>query len=200
MSQCNSCFDRDAYQLEMSRMGKICKYHKRLGQEFTHREVVKDFCEDAFFHAYPYCLALFYDAPFGKSKGEVRLNCPHPDGIQMEIQRVPIHSWWYRTCKRLFMRWISKVLVEPDWADWNVRVRVTNNSPACPLNYKKGDAYFMNIQDLKTLCPASFHGMYPMLLQVNQGLPIECQPPTGEVSIHCPDHEGQEYKIASPKA
>lgn len=190
----SSCFPRGAYAVELARMGKICKYHKRLGQAFTHREVVRDFCEDAFFHAYPYALALFYDGAFA-GRGTVRVNCPHPRGIRMEVARAPLHRWWWRPFRRLLIWLLTRTVGRPDWADWRVRLRVVEGPAGCPLRYPRGKTYHMNIQDLTELCPASFHGMYPMSLQAGLGLPIECQPEGGAPRLHCPDHEGHEYVL-----
>lgn len=186
------CLAFPPFLLETGEMKKICKYCKRRGQEFRPHDIVRDFCPDALFVAYPYALALLYGAEGECQKGRVHLRCPHPQGIVMEVRRVHCRPLWLRLLKRLFDWVVARVLYPVDWEDWHIRVRVLENRGACPANYVPGTTYWLNVRRTDELCPAAFHGIYPFVLADHGAGAEERSIPR---RLHCPDHEGIIYNL-----
>lgn len=191
-----SCFRLPEFLLDTVVMKKICKYHKRRGQEYKPDDVVRDFCSDAFYVAYPYCLALLYGANKNEFKeGRVHLCCPNPKGIAFEVRRV--HCWplYIRIGKTILGWMVGKILYPLDWEDWHIQIKVTRNQGKCPANFSVGKTYWFNIGRLDELCPASFHGIYPVLLPYLLGYNLPWQKEGETANIHCPDDEGMIYNV-----
>lgn len=184
------------FTLETSVMKKVCKYHKRKGQEFAPNDVVRDFCPDAFYVAYPSCLALLYGAGRGEfDKGRVELSCPNPQGITFEVERVHCRALPLRLLKRAFEWVVKKVIFPLDWEDWHIRLTVRGSRGGCPMEFPEGKTYWFNIGRLDEFCPASFHGIYPVLLPHLLGHGLAWQKQGGGATVHCPDHEGMVYAV-----
>lgn len=160
--------------VELKYKGKTCRYHKKPRQRYDVADICGGFCADAYHAAYPYCLRMLYTNAAAEMADSV--NCPRPEGIVMRI---------VRRRRRLFhaRRWVkamlSRILFPIDWADWNVEIRVAF-SGACPY-LKIGQTFRFNINDTKTLCPASFHSLFPRMTVPGQ--------------VWCPDHEGIRYEM-----
>jgi uncharacterized repeat protein (TIGR04076 family) len=185
-----SCFNLSEFIIDTIVMKKICKYHKRKGQEYGSNDVVRDFCADAFYVAYPYCLAFLYGANKNEFGGDrIYLCCPHPKGIRFEIKRMYRWPFPVRIAKR-FLDWVvGKVLYPLDWEDWRIGIKVVEDKGECPAKFSIGKTYWFNIRRLEELCPASFHNIYPFLLSylVKDNLTLK--------NIHCPDPQGIIYNV-----
>ncbi|MDP2939646.1 MAG: hypothetical protein Q8O13_06200 [Candidatus Omnitrophota bacterium] len=193
-----SCFKLPEFVLDTLVMKKICKYHKRKGQVYKSDDIVRDFCLDAFYVAYPYCLAFLYDADKNEFKNKkITLFCPNPKGITFEITRIPALPLFIRIVWKLFVYLLSKMSIRLDWADlhWCIKLKVTENKGSCPAGYVAGKTYWFNTRRLDELCPASFHGIYPFLLSYLLGYSLPWQKQGEIVNIHCPDHEGIVYGV-----
>lgn len=179
------CFNLSNFKIVTKNMGKICKYHKRRGQEFYPNDLVRGFCSQAFFTAYPYCLALLYNAIF--KKDIIVLSCPNPEGIIFQVKRIPSRNLPLKMIKKAFTHIGAKLFYPIDWEDWNIKISVIQESSHCSAKLKNGYTYWFNINRLTELCPASFYTLYPFLVQ---GFYKH-----KSLSIHCPDHEGITYNL-----
>lgn len=165
-----SCFRSLSPTVTTIRTRKRCKYHKRKNQMYRQEDLCGQFCLDAFYIAYPYCLALLYNC----ISDVFEINCPSLTGVKMRIERIP--RSWFRS--RRALKWIlGKILFPIDWADWQIKISVTEEGN-CPY-LKIHDAINFNLNDPKILCPASFHTIFPRM--------------RGEIC--CPDERGQIYHI-----
>jgi uncharacterized repeat protein (TIGR04076 family) len=192
----NSCFRLPNFTLDTAAMGKVCKYHKRKGQEYKPNDIIRDFCSDAFYAAYPYCLALLYGADKNEFKnGRVCLSCPNPKGIIFEARRVHCRPFYTRIVKKILEWLIAKILYPPDWENWHIKLRVIKNHGGCPANFTAGKTYWFNIRRLDELCPASFHAIYPFFLPYLLEYNSLWQKERSSIEIHCPDHQGMIYNI-----
>lgn len=166
--------------LQTEFLGKICKYHKRLGQTFTRKQIIKGFCPHAFYSVYPFCLSLLYGAKFPDKK--IIISCQKNDGIKFSVEKV--RKWnffWGFFLKAL--KYLSEKFWQPlDIEDGDIKIEKVSFSPNCSFVQKK--PYFFNIRRLNELCPASFYQLYPFLLSNQKGW-----------EINCPDHEGMVYRL-----
>jgi uncharacterized repeat protein (TIGR04076 family) len=193
-----SCFEFPEFVLDTAVMSKICKYHKRKGQEYSSNDTIRDFCSDAFYVAYPSCLALLYGAKKNEFKQRsISLSCPNPSGIIFEVRRVHCWSLPVRIAKKIFEWVMAKAIMRVDWEDWHIELKVKQVSSDCPAKFSVGDTYKFNIGKHDELCPASFHGIYPSLLQNLRGHLLGWQKEGESARINCPDHEGMVYELHS---
>jgi hypothetical protein len=191
-------YSGENFTIQTSVMKKVCKYHKRKWQEYTPNDVVRSFDMDAFYQAYPYCLALLYHASAGKS-GVFRVCHPAPDSAELEVGREPRRNILCQAVKKTFEFVMSKtVFGRPDWEDFDIYVKVTGEGKNKIPGLEKGRKYYFNtaIGRLDEFCPASFYGLYPSLLSYLKGFPPLWGAPDGApgaLGVHCPDHEGMIY-------
>lgn len=192
-----SCIFQPGISIETLHMKKVCKYHKRAGQVFAERDIVRDFCPDAFYVAYPYCLALLYNADRNEfADGRLTLSCPHPEGIVMELRRIPCRPRLLQVAKKAFEWVLRRNSFLLDWEDWKIGIEVVDDKGGCPCHYRKGTVYWFNTRRVDELCPASFHAVYPHLMRIASGKKLSWQGERGGPPlVHCPDHEGITYKI-----
>lgn len=193
-----SCFKLPEFVLDTIVMKKICKYHKRKGQEYRPNDIVRDFCADAFYVAYPYCLAFLYDADRNEFRNrQIRLCCPNPKGITFEVRRLPGLPFCIRIAWKSVEWLLAKISIRPDWEDfhWRIQIKVIENKGCCPAGFTIGKTYWFNMRRLDELCPASFYGIYPVLLPYLFGYNLPWQKEREEADIHCPDHGGIIYNF-----
>jgi len=179
--------DNPQINLITKKFGKICKYHKRAGQQYTSDDIVKDFCFEAFYTAYPYCLALLYNAKFPNKK-QITLSCPQEKGIDFTINR---HRAWSLTTGlglRLLKKLSQKLSYPLDIEDYQLTIKIIANHGTCPKKYPVGKTYQFNIRRLNELCPAAFYQLYPFFFSGVKN-----------VKLHCPDHQGMSYLIKKGK-
>lgn len=88
----------DGSNINIEHISGTCGYHKVKGRVLSLGECVPDeMCPHAFFAAYPYCLALLYNAEFtwmkDTDKNAVMAQCPAPwNQVIMKIKRIPLDS------------------------------------------------------------------------------------------------------------
>lgn len=188
-------------------MKKICKYHKKPGQEFHMSDIApKGMCFEAFYAAYPSALALLYNAKmttssciFSKniSRREVVFQCPsEKNKIVFHMQKkekLPLiikqFKHFAEKCFAYFFPPIDKV----QW-EYDISIEVINVCGQCPQGHKRGDTYYFNTSNPAILCPASFYTIYPFLRLFYKDEKIPwCN--NNDILIHCPDHEGIIYKL-----
>jgi len=172
------------FKILTEHLGKICKYHKRANQTFQTNDIVRDFCPYIFFVAYPYCLALLYNAKFAKNNDSIKLCCPQNSGIVFTISRkrcwsLPVGAFYK------FLKWISQKISFPlDIEDYHIQLEIVDDKSTCPKKLTRGSTYQFNINKLDELCPASFYQLFPFLFGRKK------------LRINCPDHEGMSYRIS----
>lgn len=124
-----------------------CKYH-RSGDIYTIYDLApKGMCLDAYYSAYPYCLALSEGAIFGWMKHRdpdaVFTQCSQ-GVIIMEIKRY------------VFDAGKKKIII----------IRVVDQRGPCPNmsgGFRKKDEFLFNLGWGGEICPAAFHSIYPYL-------------------------------------
>jgi uncharacterized repeat protein (TIGR04076 family) len=197
--QSQYCHDFENILIITETMKKICKYHKRRWQEFGHNEIADTLCFDAYHVAYPYCLAMLYNAKLdGFGKNAMQIKCPRINGVVLEISRRRRWNIVILFSKRI-LEWLFKKIGFPlDIEDWRIKIKVTKNLGNCP-KHKIGDTYMFNIRRTNELCPASFYTLYPYILQLSHGHPFPWENDVSDSHIHCPDHEGFIYDVKCQK-
>jgi len=183
-----SCsFNNFKINLTTKKFGKICKYHKRTGQKYTSSNIVKDFCFEAFYTAYPYCLALLYHAKFPNKK-QITLSCPQKQGLVFTVNREPCRNLAATLGLRLLKKISQKLSFPLDIEDYRLVMKVVENNSVCSKKYPVGKTYEFNIRRLDELCPASFYQLYPFLASG-----------ASNIELNCPDHQGMSYLIKKRK-
>lgn len=176
-------FNNPQVSLITKKFGKICKYHKRAGQKYSANDIIKDFCFDAFYTAYPYCLAFLYNAKF-PHKNNITLSCPQQKGVVFTLERLRRWNPLVVLLLKLLKKASKQFSYPLDIEDHQVKLTVIENNGSCPKAYQPGKSYEFNIRQLDQLCPASFYQLYPFIVS---GLK--------NIKLHCPDHEGMVYLI-----
>lgn len=174
---------------------KKCGYCKS-GKE-TYRKgsfVVKDFCVDAYYAAYPYFLALLYDARFGAGQSKnVIVNCPN--AASPTLIGVGFKYKKFNFLLHLIERFFRMLRMPKDVIDKTMVLEVKSDNPSCKL--KKGLRRKVKVPDIRELCPASFFSFYP-LLYVSSRLSSENQPhaQARDLTFLCPDPKTNiSYKV-----
>jgi len=171
-----------------------CRYHDSL---FSYKEgclAPKGLCPDAFHCAYPFALALLYDADFleGVDKDSVSIICPYNKGITMLIKREERHSWVFRKFIK-FLEKIFEFFFYPVDRIYNaISITITENKGGCPKGYHIGEKFYLNIRDTNIMCPASFNSVFPQLVKISSGCSISEK---NKIYIHCPDCQGAKYLL-----
>ena len=183
-----SCMRSRRIKVTAVELKKKCRYHKRENQVYSSDSIApKGLCFDAFHAAYPYCLALLYDADFTGSchknagKDEVEIQCPM-GCMRMRVTRIHSLPKPVKFLKTAAEKIFKRLLFPPDVPDYRIRIMVEESSSECP--HKGGEEYYLNIRKTSELCPASFDALYPFLGVTDMRL------------VHCPDHEGILYEVA----
>lgn len=195
-------------------MKKVCKYHKKNGQEFHVSEIVpRGMCFEAFSIAYPSALALLYNAdtktagctlwkpPETQQKSQsdsVTFQCPSAQNkVVFEMARRERLPWLIKNIKHAAEMAFGYFFFPIDWVhkEHDVVMKVTKVTGNCPHGHKVGDKYLLNTQDTDVLCPASFNSLYSFIRLLYQGVKVPWAQEKNNAFIHCPDHEGIIYKI-----
>lgn len=209
------CHDIDKSDIAIKTvvMKKICKYHKKNGQEFHIKEIVpRGLCFEAFSVAYPSALALLYNGNMAakgcslwkqsredvSGKGVVTVRCPSgQNSVVFQLTRREKLSWIVTKIKHgaeavfgAFFFPVDRVHKEHD-----VELKVVEVQGLCPHGHKVGDEYFLNTQDTDVLCPASFNSLYTFIQLLYKGVKVPWANEQESAFIHCPDHEGIIYKV-----
>ncbi|HTY45535.1 MAG TPA: hypothetical protein VMD52_06060 [Patescibacteria group bacterium] len=171
-----------------------CRYHKEK-KTFNAPLLPGGFCSHAFAAAYPYVLALMYNATVEK---ELNIRCPQGGcalALQLEKKRSLKHK-----ITRPFLRameiMFEAVFHPVDLIDYDLGIRLVNvarQHPGCRL--KKGASYPVNLHSPDFICPASFHALYPYLLLKACGKAMEWNDPQGLGALPCPDCVGVSYSF-----
>ncbi len=218
MCICND-IDKADIRIKTAVMKKICKYHKKAGQEFHINEIVpRGMCFEAFSIAYPSALALLYNANMKSTgcnkwkleqketeqnkaeqkEGELIFQCPsQKNKVIFKIERREKLPYVVKKAKhaaeaifKQFFFPVDKVHLEHD-----VVMKVVKVEGQCPQGHKPGNVYSLNTQDTEVLCPASFNSLYPFIQMLYNNVKIPWAKEKGSALIHCPDHEGIIYKV-----
>lgn len=178
---------------------RTCRYHKEQDRSFHPGDLFpRGFCPHAYRAAYPYALALLYNARFpaedgGGRAGSVRIRCPGSDGyIEMNLSTEHLYPKLLRTLKDAAIWLLQKLNIPAEYPDKNVFLEVCRVEGNCRYDLKPGNKFKFNLFDRKELCPASFYGLYPILVSRtgNAG--------GGSSTLaHCPDPLGVFYEIAN---
>ncbi len=222
MCICND-IDKADITIKTAVMKKICKYHKREGQEFHINEIVpRGMCFEAFSIAYPSALALLYNANMKspgcnkwkieqketglnkaeQKEGEITFQCPSQrNKVIFRMERREKLPFVIKKLKhgaeavfKKFFFPVDKVHLEHD-----VSIKVVSVEGSCPQGHKIGDEYFLNTQDTEVLCPASFNSIYPFIQMLYKDVQVPWAKEKDSAFVHCPDHEGIIYKIQKYK-
>lgn len=209
--------DKADITIQTAVMKKICKYHKKNGQEFHIGEIVpKGMCFEAFSVAYPSALALLYNADMKtpgcnkwqpmdsahekdrKESNTLIFQCPSSKNkviFQMvRREKLPqVVKKAKHAAEEVFKRFffpVDKIHLEHD-----VVMKVVKVEGDCPQGHKVGDSYSLNTQDTDILCPASFNSLYTFIQMLYKDVKLPWAKEKGSAFVHCPDHEGIIYKI-----
>ena len=214
MCICND-MDKADITVKTAVMKKICKYHKKQGQEFHMCDLLPDgMCFEAFSIAYPSALALLYNADIRiplcqkeitvlqkeqkNTAGEFTFQCPSSKNkVIFQMERKEKLPYFIKKAKhaaenifKQFFFPVDKIHVEHD-----VSMKVIDVEGKCPHGHKKEDEFFFNTNNTKILCPASFNSLYPFIQLFYKDIKIPWSDAENSAYIHCPDHEGIIYKI-----
>lgn len=184
----NNCpFNLVEAQVSVACLDKRCRYHRCLGQKYSVRELGPDnLCLAAYRAAYPYCLALLYDAAIPTEKGSVQVKCPNShDYITMEISKKPALPPFLLGLKRGLEKIVATVYRPLDIPDSRITIKIIDQKGNCPYQYSIGQEFHFNIWGQKEICPAGFFQIYPFLTSYKES----------PVLISCPDDSGIVYQL-----
>lgn len=171
-----------------------CRYHKAK-KEFNPPLLPDGFCPHLFQAFYPQVLATMYRANVSPGFDET---CPAGGcavRLQLEKQprfKSPLTKLGIAAARRVFEAFFHPV----DVIDYELRMRVersANRSAECPL--QDGKAYPVNLHSLDSICPASFHALYPYLLAAAAGRRMIWNRDDGRDLLPCPDCVGVVYSV-----
>ena len=213
MCICND-IDKCDMTIKTAVMKKVCKYHKKNGQEFHISEIVpRGMCFEAFSIAYPSALALLYNAgtktsgcalwkPSEKEQnfqnGRIVFQCPSAKNkVVFEMSRRERLPWIIKKMKHTVETLFGRLFFPVDRVhkEHDVVMKVIQVIGNCPHGHKTGDKYFLNTQDTEVLCPASFNSLYSFIRLLYAGVKVPWAKEENNAFIHCPDHEGIIYKV-----
>jgi uncharacterized repeat protein (TIGR04076 family) len=163
-----------------------CIYHGKLRKnKYCFRNVApKNLCPDLFYIAYPYCLALLYDAKMDK-KRSIILSCPNPQAnVKIKIKVKPIIS------KYLYNK--IRSLAKKHWRPINfpnkrIMMKIISVDGNCPRNHKPNQCSEFNIGFFSELCPAGFHSIYPFVSLISRKMLSRFSDTQNSIKIGCPD-------------
>jgi len=195
---------------------QTCRYHpiKDQNYEYDLNSIVPSgLCLDAFHTAYPFCLALLYNAEFNKKnksickhlnrtlkridKDRVFIQCPK-SGILMEIHRYCTLPKIIKHFKTLIEKAFKKIY-PLDIVDYKIRIKIVEVKKNCPKKYKVGEEFWFNIRDPSKLCPASFDAIYPSLHLIRNNIKVPWSNKKSSCYVHCPDRNGMVYEISKDR-
>lgn len=190
------CFSYKNQPIKATAVKSPCRYHSKPAD--IERVGPKGFCLDAFHAAYPYGLALLYDADFKgiDKRDSVSICCPSPKyKVIFEVKRIQTVSEVLKRLKNTAAKIFEKVFHPVDIINYKVAYKVLDVHGNCPAGHKVGEEFEFNIWDKKELCPASFHSIFPFLLLENQGIPFRWRDDSKVCEVPCPDCQGAVYQI-----
>ena len=209
--------DRKQVFVKTEVLKKRCKYHKRAGEKYDMDSLgPPGLCLDAYHVAYPYCLALLYDAEFTKSderyhhtdsqRDRVLVQCPNPkERVVMEIRRYYVLPKAVKSLKNLAERILEKLSFPVDVIEYRIGIMVVEVKGNCPHSHKVGEKFWFNIRTRlfwlngrqEEICPASFDQLYPFIALARRGVKIPWSNNGSSACLNCPDDKGVVYKIYS---
>lgn len=188
----------DNIAVEVVSMKKKCRYHDTLNQKYAFTDLTDGVCPDLYHIAYPYALALLYDARFDRSgdcpgsdnSEAVEVRCPR-GSVTLKLERVQTLPKPVKKAKQMAEKFSEKILNFPiDKIDYQIKLTVTSVAGSCSFKHKSGDEFQMNLWDKCIMCPATFDALYPMMCKVSNGL-------SDEELVACQDYEGMTYKLTT---
>lgn len=178
----------------LKHMRNGCRYHKIIGQEYNLKSITPaNLCPDAFHSAYPYCLALLYDAEIK----HVRIKCPNDSNyITMKISKHTFLPEFAEKLKNKFLKTATRLGFSGDIIIAKVKIKIENIKGVCPAEYTVGDEFEFNIRKQTELCPASFASVFPF---IGNNRATYWREKNSSVCIQCPDRTGAVYEIKNGK-
>lgn len=190
------CFPYKKQGIKATRIKSPCRYHS--GPTGIERVAPEGMCLAAFHVAYPYSLALLYDADFPDvdEKGSIYVRCPNPQGgIVLEVKRVLTTSSGMRFLKSLGAKVFETFFHPVDVINYKIVYNIAAVQGTCPAGYRAGERFEFNVWKRNELCPASFHSLYPYLLLKNQGVSFNWREGETQNEVACPDCRGAVYQF-----
>lgn len=187
MIECQVCTPDSDVKLTLDSYAQRCKYHGKLrkNKHDFHSLAPKYLCPDLFYVAYPYCLALLYDAVINGKGKKMCLRCPNPKGdVKIEIKAKPM------LFKPLFNRvekWARGHGRPLSLTDKRIGIKIIGAGGTCPRQHQPKEQFEFNIGFSLELCPASFHSIYPFIFLIARGKRSRFSGPRGSIKVGCPD-------------
>jgi len=179
-------FNFGGSSVQVASLCKSCRYHRHLGQKYDPAHLSpQGLCLSAYQTAYPYCLALLYNADLGK---KVIVRCPNPKNyIEMEITKSPIAPTALIALKRKLLSLLANLCRPFDLPDHRITIKIVSQKGVCPKNYSIGQTFKFNLYRQNEICPAGFYQLYPFLIQVHKK----------PIFVSCPDDNVVVYKVSN---
>lgn len=175
------CTDLTGLEFSSRLTKKKCGYCKSGKERYGVGSLLPaGFCPDAYYAAYPYFLALLYDAriaEFGSGK-EVEVNCPAPQ--DPSILKVHFRNKKLKPLLNILEKAFRALGMPKDAIDKVMMVEVVHAGANCRLKEKQ--SIEIKVPDTHQLCPASYFSVYPLAFLSAKG---HCK----AIKFSCPDPE-----------
>lgn len=190
------CFTYGKQKIRASSIKSPCRYHSN-PVDIEHIAPV-GLCLDALHVAYPYGLALLYDASFAYRGKEdsVYVRCPSPqNGVVLEVKRVLSAPKFVNLLKTFAANIFEALFYPVDIINCRIVYTVSDVKGSCPAGHRIGEQFEFNIWNKNELCPASFHSLFPHLFLKNRGVSFRWQEGDSLNEVSCPDCQGAAYRF-----
>lgn len=174
------CGEIPPIDLVSCRGKKGCGYCRSGKERYGAKGLTPDgMCSAAFYSAYPYALAMIYDARLagGAYPAPLRVACPAAeDPVILELRP---RFRRLKFLRNLAERALRALGFPKDAIDKDIVMEVVESSGKCAL--VKGRTVILKVPDIADLCPASFFSLYPQLSAGIPG-PFICPDPASDIA------------------
>jgi uncharacterized repeat protein (TIGR04076 family) len=184
------CGDYKHLTVSVNKLENKCRYHDSYVSYYHNNFAPPGLCPDIFHVAYPFALALLYDADFSgrEKKDSVTVSCPNNKGIKLMIKREERHFRLTLKFIKVLEKVFEKFFYPVDKIYNDISLTVVSTGGECPRKHQLNEKYYLNIRDKNVMCPATFSSLFPHLVLSSYG-------GATDRLIHCPDCQGAEYVV-----
>ncbi|HIF03703.1 MAG TPA: hypothetical protein EYQ84_10645 [Nitrospinaceae bacterium] len=174
-----------------------CRYHEKSSGDKSINIFSQGMCPIAYMNLYPTLFALHLNQEPNQLKIDPQnhvIYCPvGSDGVQFKVYTKRL-KFNLRAYLKVAIYWLANKIMPVEVFNKTTHIEVLSEGGGCPLNIKKGDNFYFNLDHTDELCPAAFNSVYPFLDVINNNFTAGCPDYRTHVSFNAPSKEVTEKK------
>lgn len=174
-----------------------CRYHEKSSDDKNINIFSQGMCPIAYMNLYPTLFALHLNQEPDQLQIDPNnhtVYCPiGRDGVQFKVYTKRL-KFNFKAYLKIAVSWLANQIMPVEVFNKTTHIEAISDGKGCPLEIKKGDTFYFNLDHTDELCPAAFNSVYPFLDVVNNNFTAGCPDYRTHVSFNSPSKEISEEK------